>query len=322
MPLKPHTTLREQVAKLEQRGLIFQDKAVQQASLERLGYYRLAGYLYPFREWAPDGSGTRLDTYIAGTSYDHVLSLYDFDKRLRAVVLDAVECLEIAVRTRVAHHLGRANPTVHEDGRGLDRSFLFAKKGQSGPSGFQVWRTKLDTTVQRSRADFVEHHRRSYGGRMPIWVAIELFDFGMTSTLFSGMSYGDQRAVAAQFGVNDGPVFGSWLRAISFIRNVAAHHARLWNVNVVNTLRLPKPAFAVFRHVEPTPREKLYSTLAVLQFLMRRTVGDSTWSEDVQRVVSRFPVHPDINLSNAGFPSDWRAQSLWTTNPVPDVTPA
>jgi abortive infection bacteriophage resistance protein len=66
------------------------------ARVSAVNYYRLSGYWYPFRN--PD------DTFKAGTTFEAVWRRYVFDRRLRLLVMDAVERLEVAVRSQLAYH--------------------------------------------------------------------------------------------------------------------------------------------------------------------------------------------------------------------------
>lgn len=251
-PLKTWRSFSDQLAQLEQRGMVVEDKAAALDYLERIGYYRLSGYWYPMR--AIDqrssialGKAVRLDTFMPGSRFEDVVRLYVFDKRLRLSALDALERIEMAVRVDVAHLLGQRDPLAHENPSCLHGNFAkkrLAKGPDQGQTQHQVWLHKYQALLHRARKEsFVQHHRQLYGA-MPIWVAIEVWDFGLLSKLFAGMKFADQQAIAAMYGAPDGQTFAQWLRSLNFIRNVSAHHSRLWNLNVVERAASP-PAWPV-----------------------------------------------------------------------------
>jgi abortive infection bacteriophage resistance protein len=79
--------------------------------LRRVGYYRLSGYWYPFRQRGDDGRV--LETFRPGTNLDHAFNLYVFDKRLRLLMLDAIERVEVGLRVDIAILIGKGDPWAH-----------------------------------------------------------------------------------------------------------------------------------------------------------------------------------------------------------------
>lgn len=98
---KSALTFAEQLAQLQKRGLAVEDSELAMRYLERVGYYRLMGYLYPFRK-------TASDDFAADTSFEAAVELYEFDQKLHGLVLDAICHIEVAVRTAVTYDMGHA----------------------------------------------------------------------------------------------------------------------------------------------------------------------------------------------------------------------
>lgn len=91
---KPHLTFSEQIQKLKDRGLDIQDDLAAEQALKRIGYYRLTAYLYTFRKLLPHPDqylSARSNEFQDGYSLDHGLALWDFDRRLRHLVLRGIE---------------------------------------------------------------------------------------------------------------------------------------------------------------------------------------------------------------------------------------
>jgi abortive infection bacteriophage resistance protein len=113
---------------LKSRGLGVSDDARAVAYLERIGYYRLSGYWYPFRIRAGTGPASVIgDNFRAGTEFGHVVDLYVFDKKLRLLMLDAIERVEIALRTSIAQILGPLGCWAHY----LEYSFMWSSCGEA-----------------------------------------------------------------------------------------------------------------------------------------------------------------------------------------------
>lgn len=312
-PLKPHASYRQQLDRLRERGLQVGDEHAALVALERLGYYRLSGYFYPMRATRPPGQSGRHDRFQPGASFELVHALAEFDKRLRLLCLYAVESVELAVRVAIAHHLGRFDPEAHLHQRLLDGRFV--QPGPHGePSAHERWLVRYRRMLADSREDFVLHHVHVYGGRLPIWVAVELWDFGMLSRFFAGMEYRDRQRLAMQFGAVSGEVMRSWLRAFNFVRNVAAHHARLWNRRSPDIPVLPpvdRCRWLASLHDHPDATSKMFGLLSCLLVMMRSIQPGSEWPDQLTAHWRTFPSSPLVTVAAAGFPPDWSTLPLW-----------
>jgi abortive infection bacteriophage resistance protein len=280
-------------------------------ALTTTGYYRLAGYWYPLRVQQQGGTA-RSDNFVAGSSFDQVVALYEFDKQLRLLVLDAVERVEIAVRTCIADQLGKHDPLAHECAHLLDARFCSDVVPGTGKTEFEHWSDRLQIAIGKSRDDFVAHHRDHYAGKMPIWVCIEVWDFGLLSRFFSGMTFRDQLHIAQRYGLPEGKFLASWLRSINLVRNIAAHHSRLWNRSIVLKPRIPANN-NLLQHLtrDNFVISRVYATLCVLQYLQRIIAPTVGWSQRLQELCAQMPAAPQVALSQAGFLSDWEQLPLW-----------
>lgn len=186
---KPYLTFEQQLALLKGRGLIVTDDAAALSCLHRIGYYRLSAYWYPLRRFelqkcAETGEllVRRLDEFQPDSSFEQVLSLYVFGKRLRLLVLDAVERIEVALRVDVSYLLGSKDPFAHVNPELLHGNFAKRAAPATGRTRHQVWLDRYQSMVSRSQEDFVRHYQQKYGEPFPIWVAVELWEFGMLPT--------------------------------------------------------------------------------------------------------------------------------------------
>lgn len=313
--LKGHLLYSEQLALLKSRGMSVANDAVALKALQDMGYYRLSGYFYPLRKTKPRGEAGRLDEFQDGASFELVVALAEFDKRLRVLVLYAVETLEVAVRVSIAHHLGKIDRDAHLTGTFLDGRFVTRnRRTPDRESEYEKWLGRFQSAFEKSKEDFVQHHKAQYQGRMPIWVAIEIWDFGMLSRFFSGMQHRDQAAVAAMYGLQDGAVLKSWLRTFNFLRNVTAHHSRLWNRTLPDIPTLP-PLERCRRlellHKDGASVQKLFGALTCLKFLMGAISPNSDWHAQIKTHMLTFPNSPLLSLASAGFNEGWNETVLW-----------
>ena len=310
--LKPHKTYAQQLDLLQQRGLAVADRDAALIALERLGYYRLSGYFYPLRKTLPPDQSGRQDDFQPGASFELVTALAEFDKRMRLLALYAIETIEIAVRVAVAYRLGRLDPLAHRQAKLFDGRFT-APGRQGGPSRHARWLTRFDALCEQSSEDFVVHHDAAYGGQLPLWAAIEVWDFGLLSRFFQGMQSRDQNAVANRYGL-DGASLESWLRGFNFVRNVSAHHSRLWNRRNPEIPRLPsidRCRWLACLHQDTDARSRMFGAFSCMALMLRTLAPQSEWRSWVKALATTFPQTDLLTIRSAGFVDGWQGLPLW-----------
>lgn len=279
---KPFKTIAQQRQLLETRGMAVADPATAERWLNAVGYYRLSGYWYPYRVRRQPAGGPPVidDTFQPGTSFERIIELYDFDRKLKLLVLDAIERIEVAMRVRVGHTLGKHGAFAHTDPSVLSPKFVGTTHPTQPPahadwlnSDHAKWLRKVGQEQSRSKEEFVKHFTRKYGGPLPVWVPVtEILDFGGLSRLYEGLKQQDRDDIAASFNLRDnsgaghGAALVSWMKNLNYIRNSCAHHSRLWNRNI--DVQLSHRHLAMIpnlRHAaSPTAAKRVYASLAVL----------------------------------------------------------
>ena len=309
-------TIDQQLELLRSRGLKIDDDNKAKEYLQRIGYYRLSAYGFPFRQSKADVYSVvqTLDQFKPDTSFKNITDLYAFDKSLRLVVLDALERIEISLRTEVSLTLGAYGPNAHRDGQFFDRDFLNIPQHRSN-SLYDEWLSKLDEKSRTSKEEFANHFRTKYNqSHMPIWIAVELLDFGPLSHLLSGMRNQDLIKICQSYNVPNPTVLKGWIKTLSFVRNVCAHHSRLWNKPLVNQPPMPKQGtIPDFDHVAASPYQskRIYAALSIMRHLLRSINPRTKWDARLKDVIDTFPISPHVSLKTAGFPEDWKEQNLW-----------
>ena len=289
--VKAYKTYAQQVEILAGRGMDMGDRASAVATLRRVNYYRLSGYWYPFRTQSPAG---RRDDFYDGTRFSDVVALYEFDARLRAATFAALVPVELALRVLLGHD--------HVDPSLLGPT---ARRGDQ----YSKWAKRYETELHRSREDFVAHHRQKYGGRLPVWAATELLDWGILTYLYGFAPRNVQDAVADACELS-APQLTSWLKALNLVRNTCAHHGRLFNR--VHTLvpKLPADGRQPDLDALSTDWSRTFGQLTLVQFLSDR-LGTGR-SRLLPAVVNSFPTVQIVPISHMGVPDGWKDDSpLW-----------
>lgn len=277
-PPKPHKTYAELTRLLTERGMDIGDERRAHRKLSQVGYYRLSGYWYPCRTprtdergkqiTSPAGKPLRSDHFAPHTAFHDVCNLYLFDKHLRLLALDAIERIEVHLRTVVAHEVGYHDPMAYEQNRFIMPQACadFEHRGRSRNQWLE-WSERQRAQLNRSREDCIVWHRNN-NKAVPFWVAVEAWDFGLLSKYFEMLRGKYRQRISNRLGVANSLVLKDWLQQINTLRNRCAHHARVWNQSSSNVLaRLPHPYFETLA-LSDHARGRLHGLIAVLWFLI------------------------------------------------------
>jgi abortive infection bacteriophage resistance protein len=295
--LKQALSFPDQADMLLQRGLVT-DRDTLIERLKAVNYYRLSAYWYTFRD-----ANVTNDLLLPGTTLDIVWRRYAFDRQLRLLVIDAIERVEIAVRTQLVNrHVCEHGPFGY-----LDRAHLPGMNAYIHKDLLDRIRKETD----HSQEDFVKHYLGKYTSEvdLPLWMACELMTFGNMLTIFRHVDKTIKRDIAAEYGVAD-KVLESWLLTLNFVRNICAHHSRLWNRGLGNK----QPAIPrAHKHPDwhrpvPITSDRMFGVLTVLYYLLKRVAPQSAWKQRFKKLLSDYP---DIPLRFMGFPSNWEDSPLW-----------
>lgn len=293
---KPALSTDDQIALLQTRGLTVQDAARATHYLKFIGYYRLSGYLRFFRDTAANPQN---ENFRAGTTFENALDLYIFDRKIRTLLLDALERIEIAIKAEISN------------------TALVAKGGAfwlNEPSNFDhgqhvaivaMLKERLDHTQPNIFHQFLSHFFKTYAdSTAPSWMAMEAFSFGDASKVYKRMKGTLRLPIAESFSAQH-DVLESWLHALAFARNVCAHHARTWNRTFTIKPKIPREYQGVWPTTAP---DRLYVLCCIVHHMMKVIADGSSWHDQLRSLIA---ARPNVALSSMGFPADWETKSFW-----------
>jgi len=324
---KPWLSHNDQLDLLISRGLAVTDRPKALAYLQRIGYYRLSGYWFPFRARSGlfmlldenscqpvkkkrKATTIALDDFRSGATFENAVKLYVFDKQLRLLALDALERIEIALRVDIAHALGALDCFAYLHPNLFHDSFSRELNNSKGVTRHHEWLGKHARLINESKEEFVRHNKTKYNLPLAIWVACEVWDFGTLSRLYAGMRVQEQDAISAKYGIHNGRTFATWLRSLNYLRNVCAHHSRLWNRNIVDQPKLPSATEVPWvTHFEDSGhlRARCFLLLRIARHLLEAVNPNSSWPDRTKEHLRDFPDldHLDLNLVRMGAPDGW-----------------
>lgn len=321
---KPWLPIDGQIDRLVAHGIEVDDRVRAAEVLQAVGYYRLTGYLYPFRRSEPrtdDDGRTRvrvLSGYQPGTTLRHAEEIINFDRRLRMLVMDGVERIEVAVRMRIGYVLGQRSAFAYEDPACFTEAFTAQSTDARAPEASKhvQWLQRVNVRKAGSDEQFVEHFRQKYGDRMPVWALTEILELGHLSVLYRGMQQQDAEEIALAFGVPTKRLMASWLASLNYVRNVAAHHARLFNRKLQNAPSRPKAGqIPALDHLRGEETAKgvfgTYNALAVIAHVLPSIDADTDWARQLAALLQEFPASHALTIASMGVPQGWESLDLW-----------
>ena len=272
--------------------------------LETVGYYRLSAYWLPY-ERPPAVGQTRSKSFTSGTNFSDIVDIYVFDRKLRLLMMEAIDRFEIAVRSRWTNRLSLAHGShSHMDctcfQNGFEHSRMYAKIVQ---------------TAKASREVFIEHYKAKYTEPFlpPLWQVTELMTLGEISMWVKATK--DNRIkdrVARDIGLPNKETLEGTLQLLAYVRNICAHHSRLWNRRTVK--RAPNiRTFQADMEIDATsgqnqPNNTIYNVLVVLSQTLRHQSPDTTYP---QRVAALIGSRSNVQQRAMGFPINWKSRPIW-----------
>ncbi|NLJ16160.1 MAG: Abi family protein [Clostridiales bacterium] len=284
--VKSPATIKQQLDKLKSRGCIIADEKKAEETLSFINYYRLAHYFEPFL----------LDKYHykEGTTFEKIVQIYDFDRKLRILILSVLEEIEIALRAVISN----------------SHSMRYGALGYLNAENFnthhnhQYFLSKIERMIETNDDKaFVKHHMKKYKGAFPLWVMMEMFSFGNLIYFFYDMHSSDKKPIADNYYKAKLSHVENWLGCISDLRNHCAHYNRLY-ANKIGDIPASDERW------ENTADSMLFSyLLAAKRLYLRKDRWNSNFVIPLSSLIESQKDILDISL--LGFPDDWEIKLVF-----------
>lgn len=293
-------TIEEQIQLLQSRNMAFHDITRAPHFLANISYYRLKGYWWEMQD-------DKINHHFRnGSFFEDVIYLYNFDRNFRLIVFNAIERIEIALRTKMIYHLSIAF--------GADwylNSDLFHNKKY-----FTQVQNKIHTELYESSEEFIVNHYKKHPTEKPeAWKALEVITLGSLSKLYRNLNHQlpAKNTIAKEFGLYNQKYLSSWLITITLLRNIIAHHGRLWNRVIINKYDWPsKTPEPILNYIPDNhQRRKVFPILSAILYLNDKI---SPGHHIMNELTSLFHQFERIPLYKMGFPSNWQKQAVWNKN--------
>jgi abortive infection bacteriophage resistance protein len=309
--IKIPTSYEDQIALLKQRGLLIPDDGKALRYLQQISYFRLSAYFLPYQNIK--------DRFNEGVDFDQILDTYRFDRELRLLVFDCIERIEVAIRSQITQILAHNYNSSHWQ----DNPLVFLPPYKDNRTGLMTSPySDLQQIIQKSCTAkhpevFIKHYKEKYSTptNPPSWMCMELLTIGELSRLYMGLKHNkDKNEIAKFFGLHQ-TVFTSWLHTLAYVRNICAHHARLWNREFAikpEILLKPKNEWI---DTEYNNNKRTFYFLCTLKYLLWEANSYNSFTTKLEALFAKYPNVPikflGIPSNGAGSILEWQEEPLW-----------
>lgn len=281
---KPALNVKKQIELLKFRNLIVEDYTYAELILSNITYYRLSSYMKFFQI---------NDEFKANTTFEKIIDLYNFDKELRSLIFENIRLVEISLRTKICLHMC-TNYGTHwfnnEDNFKNEKSYLTTLDILNNEKALQK-----DT--------FIKYYTNKYSEPKmpPFWMFTEVLSMGDLSKILDSLNFKDLKQISRNLTPDyyTAPVLTNWIHVLATIRNICAHHSRLWNREL--KIKFSRPQKIVQWDLNKVILDKVYAVCFVLSILLKHHPC-SNFDEDL---ISLLKKHPNIDITCMGFPDNW-----------------
>ncbi len=266
---KSFLTIDEQILNLKALGMLFKDENNARSTLENINFYRLSGVWFIFKK---DGR------FQDNIYFENILDIYNFDREFRLHMLNAIERIEISIRNRFITELSS------EYG-------LFAHLDSTIFHNHQIHSAlvaKLKEEFKRSKELFSKHFKTKYEEELPpLWISAELMTMGQISNWLNNIKARQDRQNIARHYNLDEKVLLSFLHNLTVVRNISAHHSRLWNRKLPISFTYPK---FLHKKMNVANKQNIYNTIVMCEYLMDSIDTDNVWKERLEALLIKYNI--------------------------------
>ena len=292
---KPYSSPEQIVQILKSRGMLMEDEHKVESYLLNIGYHRLSAYIFPFYK-SPKSNLILKE----GTTFEQVLTLYRFDKKLRILLFNEIEKIEVAIRSVLA------NIGCQELG---DRYWITKPEYFANEDKFNQTLAVLEKELASNKEDYIENFRRNYVENYPpAWMITEVLSFGNLNYIYSNIANNRlMKRISDYFGLKP-QVFTSWLTVLANLRNMCCHHARVWNRDFMLNPAEPRKTSNAWIDTSLIDKKRIFYRLCIIRYFLSFVSPGNNFNEKIANLLARFP---SVDIAAMGFCKDWQKDTLW-----------
>lgn len=292
---KIYLSPEQHIRLLKERGLIIEDAEKAESYVSTIGYFRLTAYLYPLLE-----KPKTAHCFKKSASFAKAMDMYRFDRKLRVLLFNEIEKIEIAVRSRIANIVSEATGDIF---------WMTDPKYFANSTRFAASLSAIDTELAKSKEDFIIHYKQTYSNQYPpAWMIAEILPLGTLTHIYSNIKDNSLRKrISKEFGLSYN-VFESWLFVLYGLRNMCCHHSRTWNRELAIITMEPRKTRYKWIDASSTDKRRMYYRICMIRYLLFSVAPNNGLK---QKLISLLNQYPTVDEEAMGFPDEWQDDGFW-----------
>lgn len=251
--------------------------------MARINYYKLSAYWKPFQD--------ANNNFLPNTTFNKIIDKYNFDSILKNILSEAIAYIETSLKTVFANTLSKdIDPFFYTN---------ISNYANIKQSEFDEIIQRIKNEYDRSKEPFITHFKNKYGDKHnlpPVWCIVEIISFGTFAKIEHNLKAQYIKKISKHYNINY-KVLKSWLWSINEVRNICAHHSRLWNKELGNKPALPNNGL-----LSKLNNNRVFIVICIFLWLDTNKTIKSDW---YNRLLDLLKKYPNIPLTPMGFPEDW-----------------
>lgn len=298
---KKPLSFAELIQRMLEKGMHVPDHDSACRTLRNVGYYRLTGYGLAFEQYE---NSQRIGRFKPGTSFEQLINAYSVDRKLRILILEAIERVEVTMRSIISHKLSiqydtahwYLNPSLFKESDKFKHSLLLREISRNTGKSIVPGSDK-----DQLREVFIRHYYQRYDDPdlPPSWMIAEVLSIGSWSKIYQHLAVSrDRKLISSELDLSP-PTLESWLHCLAFIRNACAHHGRLF----ARVLPLPPKRD---KNLPFNQHNYVFNFICVIGYFLHQINLENTWVAEVTAVMDEL----DCGSKYFGVPENGRLNLL------------
>ncbi len=286
---------QQHIVLLKNRGLLIADEEKAAGYIYNIGYFRLSAYFYPLLKFPKEQH-----QYKPGATFVQALNMYRFDRKLRLLLFNEIEKIEVAIRSCITNAVSE----YFNDLFWITNPAYFFNM-----QSFRYTQDTIDAELKKSKEDFILHFRSAYTDDYPpAWMIAEILPLGLLCRIYTNLKDNViKKRVAQHFGLQV-PVFSSWIVILAGLRNMCCHHCRTWNRELATITTEPRRTKYGWIDSSRTDKRRMYYRICMIRYFLYTVSPNNNFKDKLKTLLAAYP---NIDTAAMGFPSDWESEDIW-----------
>lgn len=320
---KPFKTYRQQLSILRSRNLEINNGSKAIKLLKTNGYYNI---INGYKDIFIDSTLTQQyndDRFKAGTTFENIYALYDFDRNIRAILIKYILKMETSLKTKIAYHFSN---TYKSDFNYLDINNFDSNDPASTAKLIYDLTNVIKTNTNPGQQGARFYHYLDKHKELPLWVLVTKMTLGNIIHFYNGMKMSEKLAVIKEIitdyekaynykvsiPIADQESFiSNMFTVINILRNACAHEERLYNIVCKYSRKTPR--ISLFHQANPVNfQSHLFEGIVILGLFLNKkdylTLVKSITAE-IETLANQLPQNIFNHvLIEMGFHKNWKAE--------------